>query len=388
MTAGIKPICGLCGRVFKNEYARNIHVKWHNPDLKAKISKIHKGREFSETHRANLSKAMQKRFSKKSERRRIAKQHTGMKASVEARKHMSEAWHRNDTPEKRKKQSETFKRLWENPQFRRNAIAATSRNGAKRADRIRREKYGDEWADIYKHGAMRDIMFMLSLDLGRKPEFRDYKNIFGIDYNAFSNMVRQFKLDPYINKRVYHSKIEDEMLDFINGITGDARHDDRSIYPMRLDIVSGDIAFEFNGLYWHSVEGEPNGRGRLGYEQKKLSKCERKSIRLFTIWEDEWVQSRLTIESMCKFIIEDRFNEYVELLIENGYAAIDGDVVVFDQEKMPPILCSAHGVRIVETRGPSLIERSVYMKNGNPHIFHCWNCGYLVVRMDDLDLAV
>lgn len=387
MSAGIKPICGLCGRVFKNEYARGKHVQWHNPDLKAKISKIHKGRDFSESHRANLSKAMRRRFSRKSERERLSKQHIGMKASDEARKHMSEAWHRNDTPERREEQRRCFKNLWKNPTFRTNALDASRRNALARADRIRRQKFGDEWADIYKNGAIRDVLFMLTLDLGRKPEFKDYKELFGIDYNAFANMVRNNHLDRYVNKRVYHSDAENDMLGFIDSLTNNARHDDKSIHPMRLDVVSGDIAFEFNGIFWHSTKGDANGRGRLGYEQKKLSKCEKKGIKLFTIWEDEWAYSRPLIELMIRLIVHDRFNEYVELLLESGYAYEDGDSVVFDQEKMPPLLCSSHGVEIIDTKPPSLISRTFYMKNGNPHTYECWNCGYLAVNKSDLRLT-
>jgi len=45
------------------------------------------------------------------------------------------------------------------------------------------------------------------------------------------------------------------------------------------------LAFEYNGMLWHSID---NGHGD-GYHLKKTVQCEKKGIRLVHIWEDEWL---------------------------------------------------------------------------------------------------
>lgn len=269
---------------------------------------------------------------------------------------------------------------WNDAEFRKKALAASSRNAFARADRIRRKKYGTEWADIYKYGAVEDVVMMLTLDLNRKPSWHDFRLMFGIDYDAFSNMVRRFNLQPYVEKKVYHSKSEDELLCFIKNLDDEAHHDDKIIYPMKIDVLCGHVAFEFNGLYWHSIEGQPNGRGCLGYEQKKMSACEKKGVSLFTVWEDEWNDSKSTIMRMIELIVSDRFDDYISMLIDNGYAESASRGLIVDKEKLPPLFCKMHGVDVVEETPPKKIVRKSFRKNGKSNTFTCWNCGYVTIN--------
>lgn len=45
------------------------------------------------------------------------------------------------------------------------------------------------------------------------------------------------------------------------------------------------LAFEYDGLYWHSEEA---GRGR-GYHLAKTEACEKAGIRLVHVLESEWI---------------------------------------------------------------------------------------------------
>lgn len=75
----------------------------------------------------------------------------------------------------------------------------------------------------------------------------------------------------------------------------------RSVFngEMELDlyIESQKIAFEFNGLFWHSeVNVDKN------YHLRKTQRCEEKGIRLVHIWEDDWKLKRPIVESMVRNI--------------------------------------------------------------------------------------
>lgn len=62
-----------------------------------------------------------------------------------------------------------------------------------------------------------------------------------------------------------------------------------------LDIYLPDlnIAFEYNGVYWHSELYKPNN-----YHLNKTKLCESKGIQLIHIWEDDWKYKQNIIKSM------------------------------------------------------------------------------------------
>lgn len=53
------------------------------------------------------------------------------------------------------------------------------------------------------------------------------------------------------------------------------------------------LAFEYNGLYWHSEQFKDNY-----YHKDKTDKCKEKEIDLYHIWEDDWLYKREIIKSM------------------------------------------------------------------------------------------
>lgn len=90
------------------------------------------------------------------------------------------------------------------------------------------------------------------------------------------------------------SKGELELQEFIKSIyKGNIQTSCRSIItPEELDVYIPDlkIAFEFDGLYWHSEKIRPNKNFHLN----KTNKCKEKDITLIHIFEDEWnLQNRL-----------------------------------------------------------------------------------------------
>lgn len=73
------------------------------------------------------------------------------------------------------------------------------------------------------------------------------------------------------------------------------------IPPKELDIYlpENNLAIEFNGLHWHSDKILSNKNSSLD----KLTNCEQKSIKLITIFEDEWKHSRNIVENKIRHIL-------------------------------------------------------------------------------------
>lgn len=113
----------------------------------------------------------------------------------------------------------------------------------------------------------------------------------------------EFQNELYKNKVEYSvSRGELELREFIKTITCS------EIVPnyrklgrlMELDIYLPELnlAFEFNGLYWHSDQSVDKN-----YHKNKTDKCREQGIRLIHVWEDDWDYNRDTTEAWIANII-------------------------------------------------------------------------------------
>jgi len=98
-----------------------------------------------------------------------------------------------------------------------------------------------------------------------------------------------------INKNI--SGVEIELYDFIKNNYNNKiiRNIKTIITPYELDIYLPDLnlAFEFNGLYWHNELNKPKN-----YHKIKTDKCLENNIQLIHIYEDDWVYKQDIIKSM------------------------------------------------------------------------------------------
>lgn len=119
--------------------------------------------------------------------------------------------------------------------------------------------------------------------------------IFSIEANSFL----QGHGCPYHN---CNSSIkEKELFDFVHDLSEDAISNDRKVLRgQELDIYvpSKRIAFEFDGIFWHNENCKPND-----YHLNKTISCENHGIRLFHIFEDEWINKKEIIKSMVRNIL-------------------------------------------------------------------------------------
>jgi len=108
------------------------------------------------------------------------------------------------------------------------------------------------------------------------------------------NTVQCTICNPIGNK---FSGKENLLLNFIKeNYNGEIILNSRNIIsPYELDIYLPElkIAFEFNGLYWHSeLYKEKN------YHKNKTEKCFEKGIQLIHVWEDDWNYKQEIVKSM------------------------------------------------------------------------------------------
>jgi hypothetical protein len=117
----------------------------------------------------------------------------------------------------------------------------------------------------------------------------------------------------YCNPNTFNrSKMENDLLDYIKSIyKGDVKTNDRSLFIgsskfSECDIYLPDlsVAFEFNGIYWHSeIYKQPE------YHQEKSTYLLEKGIKLYHIWEDDWIYKNDIIKSMISSSIGISINK-------------------------------------------------------------------------------
>lgn len=131
-------------------------------------------------------------------------------------------------------------------------------------------------------------------------------NIRCLECDEVSKITRQ-----YLGFRIEHGKTpcltclpilsgksnyELELLDYITETySGEIISNTKSIIDGELDIYLPEInlAFEFNGLYWHSELYKDKK-----YHLNKTKQCDEIGIRLIHVWEDDWVFNQDIVKSI------------------------------------------------------------------------------------------
>ena len=102
------------------------------------------------------------------------------------------------------------------------------------------------------------------------------------------------------------SMAEKEITDFlkIENLKTNVRN---IIPPYELDIYIPEhkLAIEFDGLFWHSSHDEESDKVKKNYHLNKTSLCQKKGIKLFHIFENEW------LDTMKKDIWKSIINKYL-----------------------------------------------------------------------------
>ncbi len=129
---------------------------------------------------------------------------------------------------------------------------------------------------------------------------------------GYNRIIANHTLCPVCNPvEKFYSQAEKELLSFISLIySGEIRENTKSVIPpYEVDIFlpDFDLAFEFNGLYYHSDLQKPDD-----YHKIKTELCEQAGVRLVHIFGDDWNYKRSIVESIISNIICPQNNQRIQ----------------------------------------------------------------------------
>lgn len=113
--------------------------------------------------------------------------------------------------------------------------------------------------------------------------------------------------------RCYGSKMEENLAGLIKTLlpknTPIIRNDRQLIKPYELDILIPELnlAFEFNGDYWHSDKmirkRNPRFSSSKQFDSFKKQECEKRDVKLFFVKEKQWVNNyEKTVERIKRIV--------------------------------------------------------------------------------------
>ena len=121
----------------------------------------------------------------------------------------------------------------------------------------------------------------------------------------WNEIQKGYKCPTCYPRNIGISQQEMEVASFIESLGYTIQTNNKSIIkPYELDIFipSHNVAFEYNGTYWHSWPNQKN----KNYHLDKTKKCEEINIRLFHIFEDEWLNNPELIKRKIYNILNEQ----------------------------------------------------------------------------------
>jgi len=151
--------------------------------------------------------------------------------------------------------------------------------------------------DLYDYG---DVVYVKSHN---KVKIRCKKH--GIFEQKPYGHIQGYGCPKCVNKI---SKAEQEIFDFINNIVPCRQSDRKTLGKREIDILipSKNLAFEYNGLFYHSDKY----KGANELILKTLA-CEEKDLKLVHIFEDEWVFKEDIVKSKIRNILNAVKNKII-----------------------------------------------------------------------------
>lgn len=125
--------------------------------------------------------------------------------------------------------------------------------------------------------------------------------------------VKEIQDKKFITKKnngtLYISRKEMELKKFIESLG--VKTEKKRIYNNEIDIYCPEynIGVEFNGSYWHSINGGNMGKINRSYHSNKFQICQENNIRLIHIWEDEWDYKNEIIKDILRSVFNKQSNK-------------------------------------------------------------------------------
>lgn len=189
-------------------------------------------------------------------------------------------------------------------------ICSTIKRSETRSELSAKSNAIPEW--IYSLSTDKEKLKKISASSHKKVEII-YPECNHSRYTSPRNIINHPKC-PQCSKGDPTSKAEIEIYDYIKSITCEIPiiNGDREILsPKELDIYipSMNLAFEYNGCYWHDKKCYLNDLLNDTYnspERQKSRECKTKEIDLYHIWEDDYTKHKENILQHIEHVISSR----------------------------------------------------------------------------------
>ncbi len=211
-------------------------------------------------------------------------------------------------------ESEDYKEDYKNKMISKYGVdnPAKSKDIKDKIKNTNKDKYDVEWglkSDIIKEKSKKTLLDKYNVDHISKVKNKKKDKV--LKYNK--DIVYDFSIES----NNYRIELEDFIKDNYNGIID---IDNRNIINKELDIYLPELnlAFEFNGLYWHN---ELNKSKKYHLEKTEL--CESKGIKLIHIYEDDWIYKKNIIKSRILNLLNKNEVIYARKCIIKGVSSKD-----------------------------------------------------------------
>lgn len=179
-----------------------------------------------------------------------------------------------------------------------------------------------------------------------------------------------------LSKDRYQSSMEVEMQDYIKDLDSNIVCNTQLVIPpYEVDVYLPDknLAFEFDGIYWHSL----NYGKDFDYHLNKTLTCMKKGITLIHIFEDTWINDR----QFCEQLIRDAINKtpYYETIIDRCYYYPQDNRQIIKTTEPRAFYFKKNYDRIYVTN--ENIQELI-----NKNYLVCYDCGQVILeRTDEYD---
>lgn len=189
------------------------------------------------------------------------------------------------------------------------------------------KKYGPKAAHHKRAGIAEEVLDRLSDNIWLEENKHISSVALGVQLGVYYGTVIDAYRAAGIERECIRSTGELELLNYIKGIYhGVVIANDRSVIaPKELDIYLPELnlAFEFNGVYWHS---SANGTSN-DYHYLKTQACINAGVRLVHIFENEWLDNNELIRARiadlvganqiinadeCEIVLLDHADEFLQ----------------------------------------------------------------------------
>jgi hypothetical protein len=178
-------------------------------------------------------------------------------------------------------------------------------------EKKRTDKINETKLESYKHKYFSEYEYLGYREAGGKYKTKEHhlKCQCGFDFWIQNQLIllrskAKEKLCTKCNPLNNYTRPQNDFGDFLKSIVPDKTilTNCRKVFNGELEldlfIEELNIAFEFNGLFWHSEVNLDNN-----YHLRKTEMCQEKGIRLVHIWEDDWRDKREIVKSMVSNIL-------------------------------------------------------------------------------------